>query len=59
MTVPGVAHQVGLDLRPDAPLTLTMEPPALALHAWLSDSDEAGPISHLQAIGKFAVKLPR
>ena len=48
--VPGVAHQVALDLRPGRSNRLVREPAALALHAW---SPETGMISHTAAIGDF------
>jgi 3',5'-cyclic-AMP phosphodiesterase len=32
--VPAPAHQVTLDLAPDAPSTFTLEPPAFALHRY-------------------------
>ena len=32
MTAPSTAHQITLDLRPDADLTMQMEPPGLLLH---------------------------
>ena len=34
MTVPSVAHQVTLDLRPGVPETFSLEPPGFALHRW-------------------------
>jgi len=50
MTAPSTAHQVVLDLRPDAPLEFAMEPPAFLLHAWDSAT---GLISHTQYVGDF------
>lgn len=48
--VSGTAHQAMLDLRPEATLMFTMEPPACQLLLW----DEAeGMIGHVSAIGSF------
>jgi 3',5'-cyclic-AMP phosphodiesterase len=47
MTVPSTAHQVVLDLRPDAPATYLMEPPGYALHT-LRDG---AIVTHVAAIG--------
>lgn len=40
---PSTAHQVVLDLRPDAPSAWTLEPAAFALHRW---TPEGGMVSH-------------
>ena len=48
--VPGVAHQLALDLRPGAHLRYIHEPPALALHAW---SPDTGMVSHILPIGDY------
>jgi 3',5'-cyclic AMP phosphodiesterase CpdA len=50
MTAPATAHQVGLDLRHDVGLAITMEPPAYALHLW---RPEAGLVSHVANVGDF------
>jgi 3',5'-cyclic AMP phosphodiesterase CpdA len=50
MTAPSTAHQVVLDLRPDAPLAFVMEPAAFLLHAW---DATAGLITHTQYVGDF------
>jgi 3',5'-cyclic AMP phosphodiesterase CpdA len=50
MTVPSPAHQVCLDLAPDAASAWTLEPPGFALHA-LSDTQQL--ISHTVASGRF------
>jgi 3',5'-cyclic-AMP phosphodiesterase len=55
MTVPSPAHQVCLDLAPDAPSAWTLEPPGFALHV-LSDSGQL--ISHTVASGHFAGPYP-
>lgn len=47
---PGVAHQVELDLSPDAPERFVMEPPAFQLHMW---DAEAGLITHTVYVGTF------
>ncbi|MEO5796849.1 MAG: phosphodiesterase [Rhodoferax sp.] len=55
MTVPSPAHQVCLDLAPDAASAWTLEPPGFALHA-LSDSGQL--VSHLVTSGRFAGPYP-
>lgn len=37
-TCPSPAHQVALDLRPDAPSVFMMEPPSYQLHWWQADT---------------------
>ena len=55
MTVPSPAHQVCLDLAPDAASAWTLEPPGFALHALGSH----GPlVSHLVASGRFDGPYP-
>lgn len=41
--IPGVAHQVALDLTPDGPAQFVMEPAAFTLHSWAPDR---GLVSH-------------
>jgi 3',5'-cyclic AMP phosphodiesterase CpdA len=48
--IPGVAHQVVLDLDPAAPAQFVMEPPAYALHMLTADNDFA---SHLATVEAF------
>lgn len=48
--VPGVAHQLALDLRPGQPLRYTHEPPAYALHSW---SPDTGIVSHVVPIADY------
>ncbi len=49
-TAPSPAHQVCLDLSPDAASAWTLEPPGLHLHAWPG----AGPlVTHVAAVGRF------
>ncbi|WP_192384973.1 phosphodiesterase [Mesorhizobium silamurunense] len=48
--VPGVAHQLALDLRPGQPIRFILEPPGFALHAW---SPETGLVSHVAPIGDY------
>jgi Icc protein len=55
MTVPSPAHQVCLDLAPDAASAWTLEPPCFAIHA-LGDGGQL--ISHLTASGQFAGPYP-
>lgn len=55
VTCPSPAHQVTLDLSPDAPSTFTMEPPGYLLHRW---SAGAGLVSLKTVIGEFAGPYP-
>jgi 3',5'-cyclic AMP phosphodiesterase CpdA len=48
-TAPATAHQLVLDVRPDAALGWTMEPPGYALHLWR----EGGLVSHVANVGEF------
>jgi Icc protein len=50
LIVPGVAHQLALDLRPGQPLRFILEPPGFALHVW---SPETGMVSHIAQIGDY------
>lgn len=54
-TAPSPAHQVVLDLRPDAPDTFALEPPACQLHLWRPD---AGLVSHTSYVGTFPGPYP-
>jgi Icc protein len=54
-TSPSPAHQVALNLAPDAPSRFKMEPPAFQLHAWRGDT---GLVSHTAYIGDFAGPYP-
>ena len=54
-TSPSPAHQVALDLSPDAPSDFKMEPPAFQLHAWRQG---IGVVSHTAYIGHFAGPYP-
>jgi 3',5'-cyclic-AMP phosphodiesterase len=58
MTAPGTAHQVGLDVREAAGLSLTLEPPGYALHLW---REGLGLVSHVANVGEFQsyVVVPR
>lgn len=47
---PAVAHQLPLDLRPDAPTAFILEPPALDLHLWIEGQ---GLTSHTLTLGDF------
>jgi 3',5'-cyclic AMP phosphodiesterase CpdA len=47
MTIPGVAHQVALDLRPSSHPELLLEPAYIALHLWNPDR---GLVSHLSRV---------
>lgn len=52
---PSVAHQIALDLRPDAPLRARLEPPQVSLHRW---SPAHGLCSHLSYVEPFGEALP-
>jgi 3',5'-cyclic-AMP phosphodiesterase len=54
-TSPSPAHQVGLDLSPEARSKFVMEPPAYRLHAF---TPETGVVSHTAFIGSFAGPYP-
>lgn len=54
-TCPSPAHQVQLDLDPDAPSRFVMEPPGYQLHAW---DPRFGVASHTAYIGKFDGPYP-
>ena len=47
---PSTAHQATLDLRDGAKLSMTMEPPGLALHQWRAGS---GLVTHVSYIGDY------
>jgi 3',5'-cyclic AMP phosphodiesterase CpdA len=55
MTAPSPAHQVCLDLSPNAPSAWTLEPPGFVNHA-LSDANQIS--SHLVASGHFEGPFP-
>jgi 3',5'-cyclic AMP phosphodiesterase CpdA len=54
-TCPSPAHQIALDLVPDAPEGFVMEPPGYQLHLWTPDS---GVVSHTAVVGAFAGPYP-
>ncbi|HMA31658.1 MAG TPA: phosphodiesterase, partial [Casimicrobiaceae bacterium] len=54
-TCPGPAHQVALDLDPEAPSQFMLEPPAYQLHLW---DPRAGLVSHTAYVGEFAGPYP-
>lgn len=55
MCIPSVAHQVVLDLEPEAPAAFNFEPPTYALHLLREDGDFA---SHLAYVERFAGPHP-
>ena len=55
-TCPGPAHQVCLDLDPDAVSAWTLEPPSFRVHAW--NPRERRLVTHLAASGAFAGPYP-
>ncbi len=52
---PSVAHQTELDLRPDAPSQLVLEPPAYQLHLWTA---EHGLVSHTAYVETWPGPFP-
>jgi len=52
---PSPAHQVVLDLAPDAANAFVLEPPGFALHLW---DDAAGLVSHTAFVGRFNGPYP-
>ncbi len=54
-TAPSTAHQITLDLAPDADATFIMEPPAYLVHAWNAKS---GVVTHTAYVGDFAGPYP-
>ncbi|WP_321909039.1 MULTISPECIES: phosphodiesterase [unclassified Paraburkholderia] len=53
--VPAPAHQVTLDLAPDAPSTFTLEPPAFALHRY---DPNGGIVTHHEYVETFDGPYP-
>jgi 3',5'-cyclic AMP phosphodiesterase CpdA len=49
-TAPSTAHQVVLDVREDADLGFTLEPPSYALHLW---REGLGLVSHVAIVGDY------
>jgi 3',5'-cyclic AMP phosphodiesterase CpdA len=54
-TSPSPAHQVCLDLAPDAPSAWVLEPPGFRVHAW---SDQGRLVTHLAPCGSFEGPYP-
>lgn len=54
LTCPSPAHQIPLDLRPDAPEGFNLEPPGFMLHRWTGD----GFVTHQQPVGRFDGPFP-
>jgi 3',5'-cyclic AMP phosphodiesterase CpdA len=52
---PSVAHQIALDLRPEAPLRARLEPPKISLHRW---SAALGLCTHTSYVGDFGRGIP-
>ena len=55
-TSPAPAHQVCLDLSPDAPSAWTLEPPGFRVHAWSAQNRRL--VTHLAASGTFEGPFP-
>jgi len=55
-TSPAPAHQVCLDLSPDAPSAWTLEPPGFRVHAWSARNGRL--VTHLAASGTFEGPFP-
>jgi 3',5'-cyclic AMP phosphodiesterase CpdA len=49
-TAPSTAHQIALDLRPEARLCFTLEPPGYQLHLW---REGMGVVTHTATIGEW------
>jgi 3',5'-cyclic AMP phosphodiesterase CpdA len=54
-TAPSTAHQVALDLRPEARLNFTLEPPGYQLHYW---REGFGLVTHTANFGDWAGPYP-
>ena len=54
-TAPSNAHQIPLDLRPDAPSVFVMEPSACMIHTWIEGT---GLVSHISYIGDYDGPYP-
>jgi 3',5'-cyclic-AMP phosphodiesterase len=52
---PSTAHQATLDLHDNAPLSMKMEPPAIALHLWRPNT---GLITHVSYVGTYEGPQP-
>ena len=52
---PSTAHQATLDLREGAKLSMTMDPPGVALHLWRPDT---GLITHVSYVGTYEGPRP-
>ncbi|HEX3952798.1 MAG TPA: phosphodiesterase [Stellaceae bacterium] len=50
-TAPSTAHQIHLNLNPEAPLRFMLEPPGYQLHLW---RDGAGLVTHTAIFGEWA-----
>lgn len=53
-TCPSTAHQVTLDLTPDAPSSFALEPPGFQLHLWR----DGALVSHTRPIGRYEGPYP-
>jgi 3',5'-cyclic-AMP phosphodiesterase len=54
-TAPATAHQVVLDIAPDAPAEFTFEPPGYQLHLW---RDGVGLVTHTAIFGEWPGPFP-
>lgn len=52
---PSTAHQASLDLREGARLSMTMDPPGVALHLWLPGT---GLVTHVSYVGSYEGPRP-
>lgn len=57
-TSPAPAHQVCLDLAPDAPSEWVLEPPGFRIHAWTGRGDQGRLVTHLAPSGSFEGPYP-
>ena len=49
VVAPSTSHQLALDLRPDAPLAMQLEPPMIGLYRWTPADGMACHFSYVQA----------
>lgn len=52
VVAPSTSHQLALDLRPDAPLALQLEPPMIGLYRWTPQDGIACHFSYVQPFGE-------
>ena len=56
VVAPSTSHQIELDLNPNAPLAVRLEPPMIGLYRWTPEDGIACHFSHVQAFdGPFPI----